>query len=455
MQRALWSALVLLSCSVAAQPRTTALEARVDAFVEPYVKSGNFSGVILIATGDKKLLEKGYGLANREWNIPNAPDTRFHIASVTKSFTAAAILLLEQRGKLKVQDPISKWIPDYPRGNEITVHHLLTHTSGIPNVNNFPDYEEKALSAHTLPEIISWFKAKPLEFTPGAKYSYSNSNYNLLAFIIEKASGQTYGEFMRANIFVPLNLSATGHDASPAQLIPKRAAGYAPAGANDAENAPFLDWSIKTGNGSLYSTADDLYRWARALTTDALLNADARKRMFTNHVEGTGYGWFIRDKAKRFSIAINGRSPGFSSNLERFPESDTYVVLLSNFYSSITQNMASDLGAIAHGEARQPQLPPVGVKVPIKLLDEYVGKYKFGEDYQFSPVKDVEIIRRGEWIAVVAGGGGGTSYLLPRGENDFLDRAYGGKLTFERDASGNVVAFVWDFGFAKFRAKRK
>jgi CubicO group peptidase (beta-lactamase class C family) len=438
-----------------AKNATSDLERRVDAYVQPYVESGNFSGVILIARGDQKLLEKGYGFANREWKIANAPDTRFHIASVSKTFTSAATMLLQERGKLSVKDPLNKWIPDYPRGNVITLHHLLTHTSGIPNVNNFPDYDEKSRSAHSLTEIISWFKDKPLEFKPGAKYSYSNSNYNLLAYVIEKASGQSYGEFLEANIFKPLGLRATGHDGYPGLLIPKRAAGYSPADATDAENAPFLDWSTKTGNGSLYSTADDLYRWARAMTTDALVNAASRKQIFTNHIDGTGYGWFIRDKAQRFSIAMNGRSPGFASNLERFPESGLYVVTLSNLYSSLTQAMATDVGAIAHGEERKPQVATGTVNVPAKLLDEYAGDYEFGEDYRFSPVKQIAIVRRGEWLAANPGGGGDLSYLLPRGENDFIDRAYGGKVTFERDGSGKVVAFVWDFGFAKFRAVRK
>jgi CubicO group peptidase (beta-lactamase class C family) len=432
------------------------LAARIDGYVKPYVDSGNFSGVVLVARGERKLLERAYGMANQELGVRNAPETRFHIASVSKSFTAAAILLLEQQGKLKVTDPLTKWIPDYPQGQKITVHHLLTHTSGIPNVNSFPDYDEKSRSPHTLEEVISWFKLKPLQTEPGSKYSYSNSNYNLLAYIIEKTSGQSYGEFMASNIFAPLRLQDTGHDGNPATIIPRRASGYMPAGADQVENAPALDWSNKTGNGSLYSTASDLYSWARALTTDALLREATRKKMFTEHVDGTGYGWFIRSKAKRVSVAINGRAPGFSANLERFPESDTYIVLVSNLYTSITQSMAPDLAAIVFGEKREPQVPAAPVQVAPKLLDIYAGDYEFGADYPFNPVKQVRIERRGNWLVLVAGGGGGSSFLLARGENDFLDRTYGGVVRFEQDGNGKAIAFVWDFGnIGKFRAVRK
>jgi CubicO group peptidase (beta-lactamase class C family) len=435
---------------------TAELAKRIDAYVKPYIDSGNFSGVVLVARGGQTLFENAYGFANQELAVKNSPRTRFHIASVSKSFTAAAIILLEQQGKLKVSDPLTKWIPDYPNGEKITLHHLLTHTSGIPNVNNFPDYDEKSRLAHTLEEIISWFKTKPLQFEPGAKYAYSNSNYNLLAYVIEKASGMPYGEFMAKNILQPLKLNETGHDGNPAMIIPQRANGYMPSEADKVENAPFLDWSIKTGNGSLYSTAEDLYHWARALTTNAVLNEASRKKIFTEHVDGTGYGWFVRSKAKRFSYAINGRAPGFSANLERFPESDTYIVLVSNLYTSITQSMAPDLAAIVFGEERKAQVPEVPARVPGNVLEAYSGKYEFGDDYQFSPVKQVTVERRGEWLVVVAGGAGGTSYLLPRGENDFLDRVYGGSLKFENDASGKVVAFTWDFGSAgKYRAVRK
>jgi len=197
-------------------------------------------------------------MANYELAVPNRSDTRFHIASISKSFTAAAILMLQERGQLHMQDTLAKFIPDYPQGDKITLHHLLTHTSGIPNVNNLPTYSEKSLLCLNLTQIIPLFEDKPLEFQPGARFRYSNSNYNLLAFIIEKASGKDYGKFLEENIFRPLGMNATGNDDGSNALIPNRASGYVPVGMQDVENTPFLNWSIKTGNGSLYSTVEDL-----------------------------------------------------------------------------------------------------------------------------------------------------------------------------------------------------
>src|SRR6267378_5020585 len=186
---------VILTASRArASDRVPSLEAEVDAFVQPYMEGNNFSGSILIARQGKVLISKGYGMADYELSVPNTPQTRFHLASLTKSFTAAAIMILQEQGKLSVEDPLKKFVPDYPNGDKITIHHLLTHRSGIPNVNNFPEYGSKSLSRMSLDEIIRMFKDKPLEFEPGARYRYSNSNYNLLAFIIEKTSGKSYGD---------------------------------------------------------------------------------------------------------------------------------------------------------------------------------------------------------------------------------------------------------------------
>jgi len=242
-----------------------AIAKQVDTYLKPYLDAASFSGAVLLARGGKVLLSKGYGMANYELNIPNTPQTKFHIASLSKTFTAAAILQLQERGLLSVQDPIARFIPDYPRGNEITLHHLLTHTSGIPDINGVPEYDSLSRFAQTPASLIAVFRDRPLLFEPGARYSYSNSNYNLLAFVIEKVSGKTYGEFLQENIFGPAGMTSTGHDGDPATLLTNRATGYVPSGLFDLANAPFLDWSAKTGNGSIYSTVEDLYRWDRVL----------------------------------------------------------------------------------------------------------------------------------------------------------------------------------------------
>jgi len=428
------------------------LAARIEAYVGPYVRTNNFSGAVLVARDGQVLFRKGYGLAVREFGVPVTPTTKFQIASVSKSFTAAAIMILEQQGRLRVSDPLGRYIPDFPNGDRITIHHLLTHTSGIPNVNAFPGYEEKSLFPHGLGEIVSWFKDKPLDFEPGARYSYSNSNYNVLAFIIESVSGRSYGEFLAEAIFRPLEMKDTGHRGDARAVIPDLAGGYSPRGGEDVERAADLDWTIKTGNGSLYTTVDDLAKWDRALDGDRVLDADSRRKMFTDYIDGVGYGWFIR-KGAHPSVAINGRAPGFSASLERFVEDKSGVIVLSNLYSSITHTISGDIAAIVYGEDRKPLVPSTPVEVGADEMARYVGRYRFGQDFSFSPGAPAEVRRDGRWLVLEVGGGGRTSYLIPLGGGRFLDRAYGGIVRFVTDGAGLATALVWNFG-QDFRAER-
>ena len=311
-------------------------------------------------------------------------------------------------------------------------------------MNNFPEYDEKSRSPQTLEQVIALFKQKPLRFAPGEKYEYSNSNYNLLAFVIEKASGESFGEFLRKNIFAPLGMNHTGHPRA-GQLLQDRASGYVPAGLRDVENAPYLDWSIKTGNGSLYATVDDLYRWDRALYGDQLLNRTSRDKMFAAHTEGVGYGWFLRKRFNRRTTGFGGRSPGFTSALERYVDDDVCIVLTSNVYSSLTQNMAQDLAAIVFGESYQvPKLDTSSSLAPA-LLERYAGHYRFGQDFVFNPGLAVSVERSSDNL-VMRMADGGESFLLPQSENAFLDRAYGGRVTFVRGADGAVTHFTWNFG---------
>lgn len=435
----------------AASRADESLEAKVDAYIQPCLRTNNFSGAVLIARDGRVLVRKGYGYANQELQVPNTPEHRFHVASVSKSFTAAAILLLEQRGRLRVEDPLEKYLPDYPNGQRITIHQLLAHTSGIANANSIPGYDEKSRFPQRLADVLALFKDKPLEFEPGTRYRYSNSNYNVLAAVIEQASGESYGAFLRGQILDPLGLRDTGHDGDPGTLIPRRAQGYSPTGRDGLLNAPYLDWSIKTGNGSLYSTVDDLYHWAQALCGDALLDAPRRQKMFTEHTEGVGYGWFIR-KGRHPSVGLGGRSPGFVASVLRFLDEDVVVVVLSNLYSSIGQSMAPDIAAIAFGEERAPPVPSTPVPVAEASLTRYPGRYQFGPDFGPNPNAIAEV-RREDASLLLRLADGGTSFLIPLAEDRFLDRAFGGQVRFETDAAGRPSALVWNFG-RDYRAPR-
>jgi CubicO group peptidase (beta-lactamase class C family) len=445
------AALAVADATPVSQP-ADGLEARIDRYVQPYVDTRNFSGVVLVAREGRTAVRRGYGLANVELAVPNRPETRFHIASVSKPFTAAAILLLQQEGRLDVRDPVSRHVPGYPNGDRITLHHLLAHTSGIPNVNDLPDYDRQARFRHTVSDIVGWFRDQPLEFEPGARYRYSNSNYNLLALVIERVSGRPYGDYLRSKILDPLGLRSTGHDDDVERVVPDMASGYVPEGAAGLRKAPFLDWSVKTGNGSLYSTADDLLRWARAVRSPGLFTAQTIEQMFTEHVDGVGFGWFIR-KAPRRSVAINGRSPGFSASLEHVAAPDVTVIVLSNVYSGVSQAMAGDLVAMALGEDRTPSVPGVPVRVPAARLDQCVGAYGFGDDFTFNPGLVVTVERENGSLRMT-GRGMGTTYLIALPDGRFLDRSYGGFVTFAATGGEKAAELRWNFG-RDFVARRQ
>lgn len=423
---------------------------RVEAYLKPFVETGNLTGTVLVARKGRVLFRHSYGMANYELRVQNSPETRFHIASVSKAFTAAAILQLQEQGRLSVADPLSRFVPDFPNGDRITLDNLLTHTSGIPDINDLSDYDTFARSPHTIAQLVAKFANLPLEFQPGSSYQYSNSNYNLLALVLEKVTGESYGGYLRKHIFDPLGMQDSGHDGDALQLIPLAASGYKPAGITDYENAPYLDWSTKTGNGSLYSTVDDLYRFDRALNADALLKASTRQKYF---VEGPGnrYGWYIGKRLGHRVISGKGRSLGFASELDRFPDDDVTIILLSNSRSTVSQDpIAGALAAIVFGQ--QPS-PPVmrAAAVPQSTLTSYAGTYQYGPEY-FAPNAKFTLTAESGYLLLELGDL--RTPVVPLAENDFLERNFFGHVVMSKDAGGAVNGLTTRYGQKEFPARR-
>src|SRR5580698_9862694 len=239
--------------------------------VQSYVDSKQFMGAALVARDGKVLLSKGYGFANLEWGVANSPASKFRLGSITKQFTAACILLLEERGKLKVDDPVKKYMTDAPAAwDKVTIFNLLTHTSGIPSFTGFPDYSSTEAVPTTPEKLVARFRDKPLEFQPGEKWNYSNSGYVLLGYLIEKISGESYEKFVQENIFTPLGMKDSGYD-SNSTIIPHRASGYS-LGPNGPVNAGYINMTVPLSAGGLYSTTDDLLRWEQGLFSGKLLS---------------------------------------------------------------------------------------------------------------------------------------------------------------------------------------
>jgi CubicO group peptidase (beta-lactamase class C family) len=322
---------------------------KLDEYMSALTGAGRFSGSVLVARDGRALLAKGYGLANAEWDIPNSPGTKFRLGSLTKQFTALAILQLEEKGKLKVEDPVCKYVAECPPAwGKITIHHLLTHTSGIPSFTSFPDYAPTMNQRSPVSKTVERFKGKPLEFEPGEKFAYSNSGYVLLGYILEKVSEQEYGEYLEQNVFGPLKMRNSGYD-SAAAILKQRAGGYMRR-AGKLANALYIDMTVPHAAGALYSTVEDLLLWDQALYTEKLVSKKSLDKIFTPFKSDYAYGWFVAKKLNRKYIGHAGGINGFSTMIERYPDDKVTVIVLSNVEGSAVGPAARDLAAIVFGE---------------------------------------------------------------------------------------------------------
>jgi CubicO group peptidase (beta-lactamase class C family) len=314
------------------QPAET-LTSRIDQYVRTHYPG--FSGVILIARQGTVLINWGYGFANQELDVPNTPQTKFSIASLTKAFTAMAIMILQERGQLKVQDSICKYILDCPTTwTPITLHHLLTHTSGIRNYSDLYD-KVNLYQEYTPEEITVSFKDLPLDFSPGSQWNYSNSGYFLLGVVIEKASGERYETYIQRSIFQPLGMSESGYNRSTT-IVKNRASGYTLNLAAQLINTFPRDVSQRYAAGGLYSTVGDLLKWDQALYTNQLVSTESLSAIFAPSASlpngvGYGYGWMISDRSGYHIVEHGGAVPGFVANLARYPDDQVTIIVLSNF----------------------------------------------------------------------------------------------------------------------------
>jgi CubicO group peptidase (beta-lactamase class C family) len=407
---------------------------RMDQIVQSYVSAKQFMGSVLVARGDEILFSKGYGMANVEWNIPNAPTTKFRIGSITKQFTAAAILLLEERGKLQVEDPVKRYMPDAPAAwDKVTVFNALTHTGGIPNFTSFPDYPQKSLSTMTAEEIVAWFKDKPLDFDPGTKFSYSNSDYVLLGYLIEKLSGQSYEKFLQENIFTPLGMKDSGYDSNTA-IIEYRASGYTqtPAG---LVNAGYVNMTVPHGAGGLYSTTLDLLKWEQGLFGGKLLRPESLAKMITPFKENYGFGLIIRTTDGRKNIWHNGGIQGFNASLGYYPGSKITVAVLSNLNGNAPDEMLPKLAAVAHGQAVQLNSERKEIKLPRETLATYVGTY------ELQPRINLMITLDGEQLQTQLSGQR-KAPLFAEAEGRFFLKVVDAQLEFLKDANGRVTDVI-------------
>ncbi len=408
-------------------------ELLIDNYLQAYCKIDRFSGSILVARNDKIITNKGYGMANFELQVKNNPQTKFRLGSITKQFTAMAIVQLEERGLLNTNDPISKYIPDYPNGDKITIRHLLTHTSGIPSFTSFPEFEHDKILPTTPLQIIDKFKNKELLFQSGTEFKYSDSGYIILGYIIEKVTGKSYQEYLDENIFKPLNMSNTDYD-NPKIILKNRASGYDYVD-GILYNADYNDMSLPFAAGALYSTTEDLYKWDRALYKDILVKDSSLTRIFTPYKKNYGYGWFVDDYYSHKKIWHDGYIDGFSAIITRFVDDNICIIILCNSINIPIRQINNDIAAILFNKSYRSPSSLSTTKIDTKTMKEYIGSYEINPNFKI----DVKIINDHLYALPE---GQGKFEIFPKAKDNFFTIDFESEMTFVRDETGMINGLI-------------
>lgn len=403
-----------------------------------------FSGAVLIARGGRPIFRRSYGWANHEFNIPNAPTTKFRLGSAGKQFTASSILLLDQLGKLKLSDPVSKYLPDWPKAwDEVAIHHLLSHTAGLPRLTTQALLDVSALS-NSAPKpfhgVSDLFKPgeelQPLDFKPGERWNYSNVGYIVLSIIVEKVSGRSYCDFVSQEMFRPVGMTNTGCE-EPGVILKHRASGYTRIN-ETLTNASYVDMRFASGAGSIYSTLDDLLLWDRALGSNRLLNTVSTDRLFTPVRNDYGYGWWIQTKLNHKAEWHGGNVSGFVSQITRYPDEQLFIAVLSNVWSAADRSqvraISTELSAMAFGESYELPRKHTEIKIDPKAYDAYVGEYR-GKD-------TFAIVREGQRLMLQVPPGETVFEIVPESATEFFWKAREYYVTFVKDESGKVTHAV-------------
>ena len=361
--------------------------AKIDQLARQYADCCQFTGTVLVSEHDKVIFKGGYGLANREWNIPNAPDVKFRLGSITKQFTSVLVLQQVAKGSIKLDGHISDYLPYYRKdtGSHVTIAQLLSHTSGIPSYTDDPRFfPDVSRNYYAVDDFVTKFCSGDLQFEPGTKFHYDNSGYFVLGAILEHVTGKKYEDLLQENILSPVGMRDTGYD-HWATILPKRASGYQQT-FDGIENAPYLDMALPYAAGSLYSTVEDLYKWDQALYTDKLLPAELKQKLFTPNLEEYGFGWAIHVIAKdqpspgKTMITHGGGINGFNTNEVRLVDDHNLIIIFNNTPGADLNQFARDIRTILYSqEPSTPKGSPVhDLRETLRTrgLDAMIAQYK-------------------------------------------------------------------------------
>lgn len=416
------SALVIFLIAAAASgapPSSKELDRSVVELVATYVKYHAFSGVVLAGKGDAILIDKAFGNANYEFGVPNTPDTRFAIGSISKRFTFVVIMHLAREKKLALNDTLSKWVPDFPSADKITIAHLLNHHSGIQDPDSLRGIVRKNLGTA---DVVDAIKTQPLDSAPGQKYSYTTANYAVLAHIIERVTGDTYANVVKKYVFDPAGMRDSG-ELSTTTVVPRLANGYMPDpfGNGLSVSGP-EDTSWKTGGGASYSTARDLMRFARAYSTTLLTKEE--RAVWDTEDENTTL-------LERNVMESNGSAPGANAIINYYLDDDVIVIVLANNSSHVARTIARDVAAIYFHEKYT--VPSVAL-APGKPFDARLlrGYALEGRSFTFD-------IKLHDGKPFLKWGATRWEAMLPEGENRWFLPLDFGHLTLRLDDNGQLA----------------
>jgi CubicO group peptidase (beta-lactamase class C family) len=351
---------------------------KIDEVMNKLVENHQFNGSVLVAENGKVILKNGYGFANMDWEISNTVDTKFRIGSITKQFVAMQVMQLVQDGKVTLDGKLTDYIPEYRKdtGEKITIHHLLTHTSGIPSYTGLPSFwSDSTRNPYEIDYMIENFHSGDLEFEPGAEYRYNNTGYFLLAVIIERITGKSFEENLQERILKPLNMTNSGVDRN-LEILDKRASGYMNI-LSGYVNEPYFYMVNALGAGDMYSTVEDLYLWDRALHDNKVLSEKNKNIMFTPFLNGYAYGWGVyyfklaesTDSVK--VISHSGGINGFNTRIHRLVDDNHVIILLNNTGSTNLGGMCATITNILYDKP---------YSLPKKSLERIIGETILAND---------------------------------------------------------------------------
>jgi len=406
-----------------------------------------FAGSVLVARDGQVLLDRGYGLANREWNVANAGDTRFRLASVSKQFTAVAVMILNERGLVDLDAPVKTWLPDAPAAwDGVTVRRLLNHTAGLPDFTRLDDYEALKTRATTPAALIGRFRDRPLEFTPGERFAYSNSGYVVLTAVIEKASGQAYADFVSDNLFQPLGMTDSGYD-HHAVILARRASGYVPTDGGVA-NADYVDMSVPQGAGGLYSTTRDLLKWEQGLFGGRLLGPSSLNELTTPGLADYALGLEVKKEAGDTIISHSGAIEGFNTYLAYAPGSRMTVVVLGNLNGPAPDKIGAALMTLARGGTVTLHGEHQAIALSAEALRTYEGVFELAPNFALTLV-----VVDGRLMAQATGQK--ALELSAEATDAFFLSAMDAQITFTRDDAGQIEGLVLHQGGREMPAKKR